>query len=80
VTFDVYEFKYQGEVTRRPSGRPSQREFSSYVYFRDNVAGAQREWWCHRIGCGQWFVAERDTRTNAVLGTEIPAPARSSAR
>jgi heterotetrameric sarcosine oxidase delta subunit len=77
---DVYEFKYQGEVTKRPSGRPSQRELSGYVYFRDNVAGVQREWWYHRIGCGQWFIADRDTRTNTVLGTEIPAPARSRGR
>ena len=77
---DVYEFKYQGEVTKRPSGQPSQRELSAYVYFRDNVAGIQREWWYHRVGCGQWFIAERDTRTNTVLGTEIPLPARSPDR
>ena len=76
---DVYEFKYQGEVTKRPTGKPTQRELSAYVYFRDNVAGVQREWWCHRTGCGQWFVAERDTRTNAVLRTEIPVPARAGA-
>jgi sarcosine oxidase subunit delta len=71
----VDEFKYQGEVTRRPPKRPDLRELSEYVYFRDNVAGVQREWWYHRIGCGLWFLAERDTRTNEVLRTEIPAPA-----
>ena len=37
------------------------------MYFRDNVAGVQREWWQHRAGCGEWFLAERDTRTNEVL-------------
>jgi heterotetrameric sarcosine oxidase delta subunit len=73
---DVYEFHYQGEVTRRPSARPTQRELSDYVYFRTNVAGVQREWWYHRAGCELWFVAERDTRTNEVVRTEIPAPAR----
>jgi heterotetrameric sarcosine oxidase delta subunit len=77
---DVSEFKYQGEVTKRPSGKPSQRELSAYVYFRDNVAGIQREWWYHRVGCGQWFIAERDTRTNTVLATTIPPPARSTDR
>jgi sarcosine oxidase subunit delta len=51
------------------------RELTDYVYFRDNVAGVQREWWYHRAGCGVWFVAERDTRTNDVLRTEIPPPA-----
>jgi sarcosine oxidase subunit delta len=70
---DVNEFKYQGEITRRPREHPSLGELTEYVYFRDNVAGVQREWWYHRIGCGIWFVAERDTRTNEVLRTEIPA-------
>jgi sarcosine oxidase subunit delta len=69
---DVYEFKYQGEVTKRPVEKPTQRELSAYVYVRANVAGPQREWWYHRNGCGLWFVAERDTRTNVVLKTELP--------
>jgi heterotetrameric sarcosine oxidase delta subunit len=71
---DVNEFHYQGEVTRRPPPEPTLRELTDYVYFRDNVAGLQREWWYHRVGCGLWFVAERDTRTNDVLRTEIPPP------
>ena len=48
---DVNEFAYAGEVTVRPKGSPSRRELSSYLYFRRNVAGIQREWWCHRLGC-----------------------------
>jgi heterotetrameric sarcosine oxidase delta subunit len=74
----VDEFKFQGEVTRRPPDRPDLRALTDYVYFRDNVAGVQREWWYHRIGCGVWFVAERDTRTNEVLKTEIPEPQRGA--
>jgi len=27
------------------------------------VAGAQKEWWCHRDGCGVWFTVWRDTLT-----------------
>jgi sarcosine oxidase subunit delta len=75
---DVYEFRYQGEVTRRPPSTPTptQRELSEYVYFRQNVAGVQREWWYHRTGCGLWFVAERDTTTNEVVSVEIPVPSR----
>src|SRR5436309_13627207 len=78
---DVNEFRFQGEITRRPKGpgRPSLRELTDYVYFRDNVAGVQREWWYHRVGCGLWFLAERDTRTNEVLRTELPVPSRSGA-
>ena len=34
----------------------------------------QREWWYHRFGCETWFLAERDTRTNEVLKTELPEP------
>jgi heterotetrameric sarcosine oxidase delta subunit len=68
---DVNEFSYAGEVTKRPKQSPTLRELTSYVYFRENVAGVQREWWYHRFGCEVWFQAERDTRTNEVLVTEI---------
>ena len=71
---DVNEFAYAGEVTRRPAANPSPSELGSYVYFRRNVAGVQREWWYHRLGCEIWFQAERDTRTNEVLLTEIVEP------
>jgi sarcosine oxidase subunit delta len=70
----VDEFRFQGEITRRPGPDASLRELTDYVYFRDNVAGRQREWWYHRTGCKIWFVAERDTRTNEVLQTGIPTP------
>jgi heterotetrameric sarcosine oxidase delta subunit len=72
---DVNEFAYAGEVTVRPKGSPPLRELAAYVYFRRNVAGVQREWWYHRLGCEVWFQAERDTRTNEVLLTEIVEPA-----
>ena len=70
----VEEFRCTGEVTVRPKESPTLRELASYIYFRDNVAGPHREWWYHRHGCGLWFVAERDTRTNTVVSTELPKP------
>jgi sarcosine oxidase subunit delta len=70
----VDEFHFQGEVTRRPGPDPTLHQLTDYVYFRRNVAGVQREWWQHRLGCGIWFVAERDTRTNEVLATAVPPP------
>ena len=76
---DVNEFAYSGELATRPTGSPSQRELGRYLYHRRNVAGIQREWWCHRLGCRTWFLAERDTRTNDVVSTGIPAPTRPSA-
>ncbi len=75
----VDEYAYFGEVTNRPSASPSLHELTEYVYFRDNVAGVQREWWQHRSGCGEWFLAERDTRTNEVLEVILPSPTRPSA-
>ena len=68
---DVNEFSYAGEVTTRPTERPTLRALAEYVYFRRNVAGVQREWWFHRFGCELWFQAERDTRTNEVLKSEV---------
>jgi heterotetrameric sarcosine oxidase delta subunit len=73
----VDEFAYSGEVTRRPKAQPTLSELTDYVYFRENVAGPQREWWQHRLGCGEWFLAERDTRTNEVLGVFLPEPGGS---
>jgi heterotetrameric sarcosine oxidase delta subunit len=70
----VDEFSYAGEVTVRPKEPPTLRELATYLYFRRNVAGVQREWWFHRLGCELWFQAERDTRTNEVLLTEVTQP------
>ena len=75
----VDEYAYFGEVTHRPQGSPTLRELTDYVYFRDNVAGRQREWWQHRNGCGEWFLAERDTRTNEVLSVTLPDSTADSA-
>ena len=76
---DVNEFAYAGEVTRRPRGAPTFRQLTDYLYFRHNVAGVQREWWQHRFGCELWFLADRDTRTNEVLGVEVPGGAGARA-
>ena len=75
---DVNEFVYAGELSVRPQKTPSLRDLTSYVYFRRNVAGLQREWWFHRFGCELWFQAERDTRTNEVLTTELVEPTRQA--
>ena len=66
-------------MTRRPRGAPTFRQLTDYLYFRHNVAGVQREWWQHRFGCELWFLADRDTRTNEVLGVEVPGGAGARA-
>ena len=65
---DVNEFALRGRGHARPRRRAVAARADRLLYFRDNVAGVQREWWYHRFGCELWFVAERDTRTNEVLG------------
>jgi sarcosine oxidase subunit delta len=69
---EVTDFGYGGELNPRPREAPTLRELNTFNYFRKNVAGVQREWWNHRSGCGDWFVAERDTRTNEVIWTKLP--------
>jgi heterotetrameric sarcosine oxidase delta subunit len=69
---EVTDFGYGGEISPRPTTRPTLRELGEYNYFRRNRAGVQREWWFHRSGCRAWFIAERDTTTNEVLLTELP--------
>jgi sarcosine oxidase subunit delta len=72
----VDEFRYGGEIRERPHDQPqSPREWGAYLYERANIAGPQREWWYHRHGCKRWFVALRDTTTNAVLETSWPPAA-----
>jgi len=43
------------------------------------VPGIKLEWWCHTAS-GVWFIAERDTASDEVLGTFIYAqPAGNAA-
>lgn len=73
---EVTDFAFGGELSPRPAVAPATlRELGSLVYFRRNVAGVQREQWNHRSGCGAWFLAARDTRTNEVLWTALPGDA-----
>src|SRR5262249_8076573 len=74
-TREVTDFACGGEVSSRPRERPTLRELGDYNYFRRNLAGVQREGWYHRSGCREWFLGERDTRTNEVFWTAVPEEA-----
>jgi sarcosine oxidase subunit delta len=65
----VDEFSYGGELQQRPAAAVTAAAWGQYLYGRRNVAGLQTEWWYHRLGCGRWFLAERDTLTNRVQRT-----------
>lgn len=70
------EFRYGGEYNPRPKQPTAagDAEWTDYVYMRHNRMGVQTEWWFHRDGCGLWFLAERHTRTNVVLRTNVWRP------
>jgi sarcosine oxidase subunit delta len=66
---NVSEFGYGGELNKRPGPDPSAAAWAAYLYMRDNPLGNLREWWYHRAGCEQWFIAERHTKTHEVTKT-----------
>lgn len=70
---NVNEFHFGGEYRPRPepSRELNDSKWASYLYFRENKMGVQKEWWYHNAGCELWFLAERHTQTNLVLKTYI---------
>jgi sarcosine oxidase subunit delta len=76
---DVYEFRFGGEIQKRPSPGSSQEAWGAYLYARTNIDGVERAWWFHRTGCRRWFQAERDTRDNRVIQTAWILPGAAGA-
>ncbi len=70
---EALEYSYGGETTSRAADGAAEREFTTYLYFRENVDGWQTEWWVHQSGCRAWFLAERHTTTNEIRRTYRPA-------
>ena len=70
---EALEFAYGGEATRRAAPDATDAELAGALFFRNNVNGWQTEWWLHRDGCRQWFLAERHTFTNEVRATYWPS-------
>lgn len=68
---DQSEFSWGGELRSRPESGEHlpPEEWAEYLYMRDNQLGVVREWWRHRAGCGEWFVAERNSKTHELLRT-----------
>lgn len=67
----VSEFTYGGEVRPMPDPDTCTDEvWSDYVFNRSGAAAVKREWWCHTPS-GVWFIAERDTATDAVARTYL---------
>jgi sarcosine oxidase subunit delta len=66
---NISEFACHGEVCEMPPPtRCSDADWAAHVWMRENRAGVVREWWCH-LPTSYWFIAERDTRTDAIQRT-----------
>jgi sarcosine oxidase subunit delta len=64
------EFLYHGDATvQRPTdgGAAPTKEWTDYVYIRDNRNGAHEELWYHSAGCHAWLRVTRDLRTHEIL-------------
>jgi heterotetrameric sarcosine oxidase delta subunit len=67
---DETEFTYGGPShIARPDLDATDREWTRYLYHRDNPDGPFRERWLHTFGCARWFNAVRDTSTHEFLET-----------
>ena len=65
---DEIEFTYGGPAhTARPELSSTDREWTHYLYYRENPKGPYRERWLHSFGCGRWFNMLRDTLTHEIL-------------
>ena len=65
----VSEFHYGGEMRAMPDPSScTDTEWADYVFNRNGAPGVKREWWCH-VPSNTWFVAERNTAADQVLGT-----------
>ena len=76
---NVSEFRYAGEVQKRPNpNTATEHDMADYLYLRENQLGVIQEWWYHRAGCGTWFIAERHTKTHEVVKTDRWSPSGSA--
>ena len=67
---DETEFKYGGQAGVCCPPAPDSvddREWSRFLFFRDNPKGTFAERWVHIAGCRRWFTVMRDTVTHEFL-------------
>ena len=70
VTAEETELAPGGEAhLKRHGPGSSDAEFEGYLFARQNQKGVVFERWRHAYGCGEWFLAARDSVTLQVFGT-----------
>jgi heterotetrameric sarcosine oxidase delta subunit len=69
---DEPEFSFGGPAhVARPDLRCGDREWTDYLFNRDNPKGVHLERWCHTFGCRQWFNIARDTVTHQIAACTL---------
>jgi sarcosine oxidase subunit delta len=66
------EFSHAGQAHLMRPERPLEvddQAWAEFLYVRSNIKGVCAERWRHVHGCGQFFNALRDTRTDLILAT-----------
>lgn len=66
------EFRYGGEAHISRPLEPSElgdAEWAAFLYMRSNPKGLHVERWRHVHGCGRFFNAVRDTRSDRIVTT-----------
>jgi sarcosine oxidase subunit delta len=67
----VDEFAFGGELRDMPDPQSCEdAEWGDYVFHRNGAPSLKKEWWYH-VPSGTWFIAERDTSTDAVARTYL---------
>ncbi len=68
------EFRYGGQAHVAYPADPDaidDREWSRFVFYRDNPKGRFAERWVHQHGCLRWFNLVRDTATDEIAGSYL---------
>ena len=71
------EFSIKGDASLiRPAPDASDKEWTDYVFIRNNPVGRHSELWQHTSGCRRWLVVERDTISHQVFSVADAADLR----
>lgn len=74
---DASEFVYLGDASllNRPDPQApnAARQFSDYLFLRENPAGLHRELWYHEQGDRSWLIVTRNTETHEIISVDLAA-------
>ncbi len=65
---NISEFVWGGDVKRDPGQACTDGDWADHLFLEDNAAGEVDEWWLHAPS-NTWFIARRNTVTDAILWT-----------